>query len=388
MLNNNKIFILLFSLILLTSWYNSGCKQKRRLTLQNDSANSLNSGRQYGEPSGGGTYQQVSEGDSQGGQTDEAQDALPMQIFPLGYGAGLIGVDPEFERENEEAANNSLELTSDDNLEINPVMAASIMGAVLIGVGSVAAFKSNFVTGKRIEAGLGDFDLKTRVAHFQRKADVNMKKIAKNPKYAFTEIDFSEKAVGQTLGNGNFTFRNTGSDGRIVLGVLPDDQMLKSVKGQLNDGRQISVLSAVEDFELEVPFTYKQRHPVTGVVEEKVFRSFNSAALGDAWKHISTPDYRPVKGDLIDKGADFIAKEVANGRNVYVHCKSGKGRSATMVAAYLIKYRGFSADEAVTLIKSQRSQVSIAKKGLFGNHNKAIQAYAQTQPWKHRIELP
>ena len=104
MLNNNKIFILLFSLILLTSWYNSGCKQKRRLTLQNDSANSLNSGRQYGEPSGGGTYQQVSEGDSQGGQTDEAQDALPMQIFPLGYGAGLIGVDPEFERENEEAA--------------------------------------------------------------------------------------------------------------------------------------------------------------------------------------------------------------------------------------------------------------------------------------------
>lgn len=376
---NNKLFILFFSLALLTSWYNSGCKQKRRLTLQNDPANSLNSGRQYGEPSGGGTYQQTGEGVSQGDQTDEAQEALPMQIFPLGDGAGLIGVDPEFERENEDEVSNSLELTSDDNLDMTPIMAASIMGAVLIGVGSVAAFKSNFVTGKRIESGMGDFDLKTRVAHFQRKADVNMKKIAKNPKYAFTEIDFSEKAVGQTLGNGDFKFRNTGSEGRIVLGVLPDDQMLKSVRGQLNDGRQISVLSAIEDFELQVPFVYKQRNPVTGIVEEKVFRSFNSADLDGAWKQISTPDYRPVKGDLIDKGADFIHQEIRAGRNVYVHCKSGKGRSATMVAAYLIKYRGFSADEAVMLIKSQRSQVSIGKK-LFGNHNKAIQAYAQSQP--------
>ena len=57
--------------------------------------------------------------------------------------------------------------------------------------------------------------------------------------------------------------------------------------------------------------------------------------------------------------------------------KSGKGRSATMVAAYLIKYRKFSAEEAIQLVYSQRKHVSIAKTGIFGGHNRAIKKYAE-----------
>ncbi|KAI8869148.1 hypothetical protein GQ42DRAFT_179498 [Ramicandelaber brevisporus] len=65
---------------------------------------------------------------------------------------------------------------------------------------------------------------------------------------------------------------------------------------------------------------------------------------------------------LLDQVADFIHSAIdgsENSRNiVLVHCVVGMSRSATVLAAYLIKYRGMLADQAIEYIKRARPIVS------------------------------
>lgn len=50
-----------------------------------------------------------------------------------------------------------------------------------------------------------------------------------------------------------------------------------------------------------------------------------------------TVDFQPPSLSTIHEGLDVIEQVKAGGHSVYVHCKAGKGRSAVVVACYLIK---------------------------------------------------
>ena len=46
-----------------------------------------------------------------------------------------------------------------------------------------------------------------------------------------------------------------------------------------------------------------------------------------------------------------------DGETVYIHCKAGKGRSATVVLCWLVMKRGMSLEEAQSLLSTRRPQV-------------------------------
>lgn len=79
-------------------------------------------------------------------------------------------------------------------------------------------------------------------------------------------------------------------------------------------------------------------------------------------------DFKYKRIDVIDSNyssmtkyfadvADYIHELVTSGRKVLVHCVAGVSRSATLVAAYLILTQGYTADDAVTVIRRSRPQV-------------------------------
>lgn len=69
---------------------------------------------------------------------------------------------------------------------------------------------------------------------------------------------------------------------------------------------------------------------------------------------IPSPDFQPPSHKLLEQGADFINNNLVLKRNVYVHCKSGQGRSASMVAAYFIKYKGYTPERAQDELRLKR----------------------------------
>ncbi|OBS65419.1 hypothetical protein A6R68_06011 [Neotoma lepida] len=61
----------------------------------------------------------------------------------------------------------------------------------------------------------------------------------------------------------------------------------------------------------------------------------------------------------LHSGVQFALKYQSLGQCVYVHCKAGRSRSATMVAAYLIQVHNWSPEEAIEAIAKIRSYISI-----------------------------
>ncbi len=69
----------------------------------------------------------------------------------------------------------------------------------------------------------------------------------------------------------------------------------------------------------------------------------------------------------------FIEDQIDNGNIVYVHCYWGLMRSATVVAAYLIKHYHYTPKEAITFIKQKRPQ---ALSSLY-NYNDLLEDFYQ-----------
>ncbi|CAM9473527.1 unnamed protein product [Lampetra fluviatilis] len=75
---------------------------------------------------------------------------------------------------------------------------------------------------------------------------------------------------------------------------------------------------------------------------------------------LSTVDFTGVPSpQQLHAGVAFALKYAALGHSVYVHCKAGRSRSATMVAAYLIQVHGWDVQEACNHLRSLRQHVLI-----------------------------
>ncbi len=74
--------------------------------------------------------------------------------------------------------------------------------------------------------------------------------------------------------------------------------------------------------------------------------------------------------EQMDEGSAFIRQHVENGDTVFIHCAKGRGRSATMLAAYLMRYEGLTYDEARQLMLSKRPLVNLQAR-----HQRILEAW-------------
>jgi protein-tyrosine phosphatase len=132
----------------------------------------------------------------------------------------------------------------------------------------------------------------------------------------------------------------------IYLGALP----LKT-EGHLDSILGLGVtriLSMVENFELEDGW---REVPVKAADWQK---------QGVEVEQIHAIDSYPLKLSEIERGVNYLVRNLEEGHIVYVHCKAGRGRSATIVIAYLMKFQKLSYEEAFAYVKKQRPKIHLS----------------------------
>jgi atypical dual specificity phosphatase len=85
---------------------------------------------------------------------------------------------------------------------------------------------------------------------------------------------------------------------------------------------------------------------------------------------LHVPDIMVPPAEVITAAVEWIDEQVQQGRNVLVHCAKGRGRSATLLAAYLMDRQGMTYDEANNLLESQRPLTKLEPR-----HRRRIEAW-------------
>jgi protein-tyrosine phosphatase len=59
---------------------------------------------------------------------------------------------------------------------------------------------------------------------------------------------------------------------------------------------------------------------------------------------------------FFDEAVEWIDSKRKDGHNVLVHCHAGVSRSATIVVAYLMRFKGWTAIEALSYVRLRRER--------------------------------
>ncbi|MBA3721022.1 MAG: dual specificity protein phosphatase family protein [Parachlamydiaceae bacterium] len=157
---------------------------------------------------------------------------------------------------------------------------------------------------------------------------------------------------------------NTILEGKIILGAIP----LKNKEHHDSISKKAhSILTLLEDFEIYSPGWFSV--PVT---------HHDWAAKKITQKHIITEDFKAVPLNAIKEGVAFLREQILQDKAVYVHCKAGRGRSATIVVCYILKYwneilpsdQACSVEKAIAFVKQQRPVINLNSR-----QRKAIEDY-------------
>lgn len=73
---------------------------------------------------------------------------------------------------------------------------------------------------------------------------------------------------------------------------------------------------------------------------------------------IPTIDFTPPTLEDIESAVEFMNRHIADGKTVYVHCKAGRARSATVVICWLIQNKKISAASAQQWIRKFRPHIN------------------------------
>lgn len=122
-------------------------------------------------------------------------------------------------------------------------------------------------------------------------------------------------------------------DKRLILGAMPFSRHVP----RLHEAGVRHVINLCREY----------KGPVSGYRE-----------LGLTQLHLPTLDYQSPATSDVFQAIDFIERHGRPGRPVYVHCKAGRGRSATIALCWLMMARDLSASEAELRLAECRSHVN------------------------------
>ncbi|XP_070538069.1 phosphatidylglycerophosphatase and protein-tyrosine phosphatase 1-like [Ptychodera flava] len=133
-------------------------------------------------------------------------------------------------------------------------------------------------------------------------------------------------------------------DAVVILGALPFRGMTRQL---VEDENVRGVVTLNEKYETKYFVNTKDEWSEAGVEQIQ----------------LCTPDFvGSPSQDAVNEAIDFIYKYKERDESVYVHCKAGRTRSATIVACYLMKENGWSPQEAYNYIRGKRRHILFREK--------------------------
>jgi atypical dual specificity phosphatase len=94
------------------------------------------------------------------------------------------------------------------------------------------------------------------------------------------------------------------------------------------------------------------------------------------YRHVPVKNHRAPTQSQIEKCVDFILSNIEKGKKTAAHCAAGKGRTGTILAAYVCSHDGLSAESAIARVRAKRPG-SVEKNPKSGQEDAVIE-YGKT----------
>lgn len=116
---------------------------------------------------------------------------------------------------------------------------------------------------------------------------------------------------------------------------------------------------------------------ITAVLDVRAERDAASTFFtqhGIAARQYRVPDTAVPGPDILTDAVAWIEARIEEGRVVLIHCAKGRGRSATVLAAYLMKTDAMSFDDVEALLRSKRPLVKLEAR-----HQRVLESWMDAQ---------
>ena len=101
---------------------------------------------------------------------------------------------------------------------------------------------------------------------------------------------------------------------------------------------------------------------ITAIVDMRAEREAEAAFFAEhdiALRQYFVPDVTVPDEEILTDAVEAITTWVGEGRTVLIHCAKGRGRSATVLAAYLMKTEGMSFEQVSEFLTEKRALVKL-----------------------------
>jgi len=87
--------------------------------------------------------------------------------------------------------------------------------------------------------------------------------------------------------------------------------------------------------------------------------------------HVQMSDHAPPSQEALSKAVKHVRSEIEKGNVVVVHCLAGKGRTGSVLTAYMVEFLGKEPDEAISQLREARPG------SVEGSQQSAVREYAR-----------